>query len=352
MKHLTLLALALVITGGAQAQWVATDIHPGGYTNSAASLGDGATIYGGTSSGGIGFGGYFSGGSFTSMNPGGADNCGISAVDGGHQYGTATYGSAGHAGRWTGTGASFLDWNPTGSTDSYIYTAQGGVAGGYATLGGTQRATLWNGGGKDDTTDLHKDAWLNSAVDAIDGGVQYGDAEVAPDVFHAVKWNGSAASAVDLNPGWATSSQIIGANGARQAGFTYDAGIYRAATWMGSAGSAVDINPLGYDQSIAYDLRGNWLAGTVFTNNTSHAGFWDLNSNTFVDLQQYLVGYSSSAAYGMQVTNGQIQVYGMAWDTSAEHYHAMVWSQPVPEPTTFLALAPALAWLVRRRNAN
>lgn len=352
MKTTTLILAALSATV-ANAQWQAFDIHPpGGYTQSFCNMTDGTRIYGSARKNGVTAAGYIEGGLFNDMNPNGATASGIAALDGGWQYGSARFNGADHAGRWADVAASWQDWNPTGSTDSQIYSAFNGRAGGYATFGGVQRATLWNGGGKDDTTDLHDASWLSSAVDAMDGGDIFGDAQVANGVFHAGKWSANNLSWTDLNPNGSSGSQIIAANNGYQAGWANYGSGFQATFWNGTAGSAININPQGYLNSVAYDNRGTLTVGMVWNGANSHAGYWDVNTSTFVDLHQYLNGFSDSSAYGMAVIQGTVYVFGQAWNPALEKTHAMVWMQTVPEPSTLLLASPLLVALIKRRAAR
>lgn len=352
MKKKLLATLILCSPALATAQWTTTTYHLDGYMGSAAGFGAGSTIYGGAKTASGMEAGTISNSGFSSYNPLGASDSGISAVDGGHEYGMAMFGKE-HAARWTGSAATFEDWNPTGASSSYIYTANAGKAGGYATFNGTQHATVWNGGGADDLTDLHDNSWMHSSVDAIRGSSQFGDVTLMNGDFHAGKWSGTAASFEDMNPVWAVNSQIIGATDGRQAGWSSMNGSYRATLWSDSAATAVDLNPLGYDQSVAYDVSGSHVSGTVYLGNTRHAGYWNADTLEFIDLQNLLSGYDASAAYGIQVLGNTVSVYGQAWDSVAETFDAVVWTQTVPEPLSLAVIGLGIpALLVRRKGSR
>jgi hypothetical protein len=54
-------------------------------------------------------------------------------------------------------------------------------------------------------------------------------------------WRDSAASAVDLNPSSAVTSQAYGVNGGHQVGITMTASSIHAILWSGSATNAVHL---------------------------------------------------------------------------------------------------------------
>lgn len=348
MKITTLTLISLAATTVAHAQWQAFDIHPpGGYTQSFCNMTDGTRIYGTARKNGVTEGGYIEGGVFNSLNPAGASASGVSALDGGAQYGAAVFNGDEHAGRWFDFAGSWQDWNPTGSTNSQIYTAKNGKAGGYATFGGVQKATVWNGGGKDDTTDLHDNSWISSSVDAMDGNDIFGDAQVSAGVHNAGKWTNGAWT--NLNPNGALGSQIISAVNGTQSGWILTANGYQASLWQGTAASQTNLATPGFDQSVAFDLRGQYVAGTAWSGLNSHAGFW--NGGAFTDLHAFVSqSFTHSAAYGVEVLGGRVYVFGEAWNTQLELHHAMVWSQPVPEPGTLLGAAPLIALALRRKR--
>ncbi len=347
----TFVSIATGLLATAHAQWAVTDLHPQGADASSANLAAGGYAYGAVESGASWQAERFGQGPAVNFNPLGATASGIAGVDGSYQYGSATFDQV-HAGRWNGSAATFEDWNPQGADWSIIYAAESGVAGGYAAYGGTEKAILWNGGGPNDITSLHNDNWLNSSVDAIDGGVQYGDANLSAGVYHAMKWTGSAASYEDMNPIGSQASQVIDSTAGTQVGFADFGTGNTAVVWHGSALSAAAVGPSGFDASVAFGTTGQYVAGIVWKNGVSHAGFWDLSTNLFTDLQPFLSGYQSSSAYDVQVYGGQIQVFGVANPNTGDGGHAVMWTMPVPEPGCMLGQACLLLPLARRRKAR
>src|SRR5262249_28910531 len=100
---------------------------------------------------------------------------------------------------------------------------------------------------------------------------------------HAVLWNGTAASAVDLHPtgfSWAVTSAALATNGAQQVAYGQgpNYAISRALAWSGTADSVVDLQellPPGYTFSRAYsiDQSGN-IFGIATAVDGTHAVEW------------------------------------------------------------------------------
>src|SRR5947209_18817031 len=81
---------------------------------------------------------------------------------------------------------------------------------------------------------------------------------------HAIAWNGSPASYVDLNPSGFDFSYANATNGNQQVGYgeaTASSGFDHALLWLGSSASAVDLNPSGFTNSYAYDVDGMYQVG-------------------------------------------------------------------------------------------
>jgi hypothetical protein len=132
-----------------------------------------------------------------------------------------------------------------------------------------------------------------------------------PAVNHAVLWNGSAASAVDLGAG---TAQAVGDG--QQAGSANN----HAALWLGSAASRVDLNPSQWTQSVVAGVGGGQQAGSatrsvVCTTKKGqcpngvrtefHPFMWSGSAASAVDLTPLGLGFGAGRALG---TDGVQQV--------------------------------------------
>jgi hypothetical protein len=141
---------------------------------------------------------------------------------------------------------------------------------------------------------------------------------------HASVWQGTAASRVDLNPASATSSAVLGLNGAQQVGLAAVAGVTRACLWSGTASSWVDLSPPGSIASIAYATDGINQGGYFQmggTGSSDHAAMW---SGTAASLQDFNpLGASESEISGM--VPGQQVGYAVLPGSSAQR--ALIWRE-------------------------
>lgn len=188
-----------------------------------------------------------------------------------------------HALLWSGTPDSAVDLNPAGFTDSFAFglMANQQVGSGWTAAGGKNRdfALMWSGTAAS-AVELHPIQMpqiLQSFAYATDGrhqvGVGYG---IGPsgNYYHAFLWSGTAESAVDLNPTnlkGITHSYAYGVYGSQQVGYGYsgfplpgpDVPLH-ALLWNGTADSAVDLQsalPPTFVSSKAYNLD---ASGDVF----------------------------------------------------------------------------------------
>ncbi len=190
-----------------------------------------------------------------------------------------------------------------------------------------QHALLWNGTA-DSFVDLHPAGFSTSMAYATSGPSQVGiatksDPNTGEILTHAQLWNGSAASAIDLNSAGLHNSKALGVSGAIQVGSGTGAATgnaEHALMWTGSPTSVVDLNPSGLDSSLAAAVFGTTVVGWYEPQGGAmHAMLWHGTSSITVDLHPK--GFLSSNAYGVSNT---LQV-GSGLTTSLRD-HALLWS--------------------------
>lgn len=100
-------------------------------------------------------------------------------------------------------------------------------------------------------------------------------------------WRGSASSFVNLHPQGYYSSAANAMEGQRVVGYytPYPGVSPRAAVWPApSAGSMIDVNPSNWRGSVLHDTNGTRHVGVMIGAGTIHAGLWEGNSPSAVDL--------------------------------------------------------------------
>jgi hypothetical protein len=248
----------LAFTGVAHAQWTVTYLHPPG------------------------------------LHPEGATQSYATGGSGTTQVGYTVRDNVRRACRWSGSASSWVDVNPAGSVSSAATAASGTQIGGWAW--GTN-AALWSGASV---------AGLNgSTISGMSGTHQVGYYVVssAGYIFHALLWNGTAASRVDLNPPFAVSSFAYGVSGTQQVGDARDWEQGDSAVlWNGTAASCVILNPAGASGSCAFATSGTQQVGSAYIgpNAALHAGLWSGSAASWVDLHP--AGATSSEAYSISGT--------------------------------------------------
>ena len=144
---------------------------------------------------------------FIDLNPKGYGASEAFAVANGYQAGYAfKTPTSQHAYLWHGSAASGLDFHPSGYSDSYIVGLNGLQAVGAAKeskLGGAH-AYLWNLRSTIFGVDLHGPGFSETVAAAVAGGKQVGWGEIRAAVnkvsaYHALLWNGTAKSCIDLH---------------------------------------------------------------------------------------------------------------------------------------------------------
>jgi hypothetical protein len=211
-------------------------------------------------------------------------------------------------------------------------------------------ALLWNGTAAS-VVDLHPAGFNFSGANGVWGGSQVGAGRGPATGFstHALLWNGTAASVVDLHPAGFLGSVASDVWGTEQVGWGYDQGAYNhALLWHGTAASVVDLHPAGYGRSWAYAVSNGIQVGYA----DSGAIAWSGTAERAVNLHQFLPGlgqnFTSSIAYAID-SNGTIA--GSAG--TAGRLYAVIWT-PIPEPSAAVLFCCGLAAatiLHRRRSA-
>lgn len=355
LRAFGLLATA-VVCGSAQATWIVTNLHPTGATSSRAF-----------------------------------------AVDGTHQVGDATFGSSRRATMWSGDAATFVDLHPSGVTHSTAFAVHGSQQGGSTYSWPSERATLWSSTAAS-AVDMHPaySSTNNSAILGMSAGEQVGFADVGIRK-HAALWTGTAASAVDLHPSDGMWSAAHGVWAGQQVGHyaRISDGLHQAALWSGTVASLVVLNPTGSQNARAWAIQGSEQVGFAQIGGIEHAALWRGNASSFVDL--HIAGKSYSHATGVyggrQVgyTADHTGRQAAIWDGTAASYfdlhsllpsqytwseatgiykdssgtwisgwarigsgneEAMLWHEPVPEPTTLTGLGLGALAALRRRRAK
>jgi hypothetical protein len=158
---------------------------------------------------------YGTASSWVDLNPSGQYSSAARGTDGVQQVGDTYVGNVGnvrHASLWTGTAESWVDLHPVGAHFSLAFGVDRGQQVGYVNFAGyaqpkTSRshAALWHGSAAG-WVDLNPPGATESIAHAVFEGMQMGNAYFATedtgaitDEWHAVLWNGTAASAIDLH---------------------------------------------------------------------------------------------------------------------------------------------------------
>lgn len=277
----------------------------------------------------------------------------LSSTNGNYQVGNAGY----HAILWHGTANSAVDLGDGNAVGISPNGAQqvgysGGVFGGHA--------TLWNGTAASavDLTPTNLTPLDPSAAVATNGAKQVGNGSDAAFRSHALMWSGTASSAVDLDPTnlpalSASAAMGISPSGSQQVGYGIlliaNDQFEHALLWNGSADSAVDLNPAGFASSFAVATNDSVQVG--FASATSigdhdHAFLWTGTCASAVDLSA-LLPFSSTAS-DANFIDAQGNIFGTATDLNG-NLHAVEWT-PVPEPAAVTLIGLAALTLFRRRK--
>ena len=240
-----------------------------------------------------------------------------------------------HAIVWNGSSSLYADLNPSGYNFSYCLGVHNGQQVGYAQNQSyfvtASHAMLWTGSAAS-AVDLHPSVLYpySRALGVHDGEqVGYissfaypdGDASGYHTTSRAVRWVGTAASAVDLQPLGYDASEATCTSGTQQGGWGYlalGASHQHALLWSGSAANVVDLHPAGFTDSKVTSITTTqqvgeaWIGPANAYGSMRHAAVWSGSADSFVDLNQYLpAGYTNAVATGI---NGNGDVVGYAYN--------------------------------------
>ena len=164
---------------------------------------------------------------------------------------------------------------------------------------------------------LHPTDSDSSTAFGVSLGFQVGESN-----NHATLWQGTAESAVDLNPEVSTWSRAWDVWNEYQVGVMggWDH-VYDAVMWSGTAESYVNLTPDGCDGSDARAIFGNYQAGHALVNNSSHALLWQGTSESAIDLHPS--GFDNSEA--LDVYGSQQVGFGYSSGPWWENGQALLW---------------------------
>jgi hypothetical protein len=206
---------------------------------------------------------------------------------------------------------------------------------------GAYHALLWQGTAES-VVDLHVTDYSATYVwDAVgDGQVGWGAFGPAnfPESYHALLWRGTAGSVVDLHPAGYITTFAIGGGESVQAGYGISEimpDISHALLWHGTAESVVDLHPAGFKGSIAVAAAGIWQVGRGYypDERQERALAWRGTAESVIDLHSLLeeqTGLEFSQSLAVDVDQyGNVVGWG---DTNGGRY-AIRWTL-VPEPAS------------------
>jgi hypothetical protein len=275
----------------------------------------------------------------------------------------------GHAYVQNGTSGPGTDLNPSGFVRSAALATDGAQQVGGASpsqlsllLPGVvmtgDNAFLWNGSASTavnlNPAGFSSDAWGTDGVNQVGAGIS----TTTGNLPHALLWSGSA-SDKDLNPSGWVGSLAMAVQGNQEVGWgvptqvgdsSFQNDPRDAVLWNGSATSYTDLSPAGFSYSEALGTNGSQQIGVGFVTSSSEsqAFLWNGTADSAINLQSVLPTndtWTTSYPFGI---DGSGNVFGFAEDSS-DDYFAIEWS-PVPEPASAAIMAAIGIGLLGRRR--
>lgn len=344
------------------AQWTVTNLHPQGEWSASFSLGassarqvwrivpDGGFIGGPPSYASVWLG---SAGSCVNLHPDGeqwTDSEALGAVEH-QQVGQVMFinrfghpGMVQRAALWRDTAESLVVLS---SNPSCALATSGINQVGWVAPGADSHASLWSGT-PESLVDLHPTGTTASIALATAGAQQVGVAD-----GHAGLWQGTAESWVDLHPAGASTSRALGTTGMHQVGEAVIGGELHAGLWNGAASSWVDLNPAGCLGSSASATVGAWQVGAASQGDGTHASLWNGTAESWEDLSLALPGsWIDTYATGIWSDGSTLSITGYGVNIDTQRFEALLWSRPIPAPSTLTWLAATGMIAARRRRVT
>lgn len=192
----------------------------------------------------------------------------------------------------------------------------------------SSRATLWTPPGS--AVSLHPASGAsNSFASAADGGFQFGSyhTPLPGPTTRAARWEGSAATMVDIHPDGFSRSWVSGAGDGQAVGTAVLGATNHATLWAGGT-AYIDLNPTG-QASEATDAHGGIQVGNV----GSRAAIWAGTADSYFDLTAALPPeFTGAVADAVEVApDGTIYVVGSGYVPTRSRYEAIVW-ESLPDP--------------------
>jgi len=184
-----------------------------------------------------------------------------------------------------------------------------------------QHAMLWNGTAAS-PIDLHPNGFESSSASALTATRQAGWASLPNQPSHAIIWKGSPDDYVDIHPPGFQASSIYAMTEDVQAGAGQQAPAYnrQAMLWRGTANSAINLHPPGFIESNVNAVVGDMQIGSGF-DTSRRALLWKGTAESVVDITP--LGYSGTLALSGS-TAGQV---GYGWGAATgDEYHALYWN--------------------------
>jgi hypothetical protein len=176
--------------------------------------------------------------------------------------------------------------------------------------------------------------YSNSVGVGISGNSQVGsgDGSSTGGYNHAILWNGTAGSAIDLHPAGVINSGANGVSGDRQVGWGSGIGVElnrHALVWSGTAESVVDLHPFEFGDSEAHGISGTSQVGwgRISAASPFHALLWHGTADSVVDLHRSEFLYTSARAVSgiTQVGHGYSERPPLH-PAVGLNYHALLWT--------------------------